>query len=56
MYAEFVRTSWKEWVIRVALVGIAIGGVWILWGDEISRLVNPPVVAPPATSGEARTL
>jgi hypothetical protein len=53
VYAESVRSSWQEWIIRLALVAVACGGAWELWGDLLVDAVAPPAVETakePATS------
>ena len=37
-----MRSRWREWVLSVALVAISLGGIGLIWGDDIARLFRAP--------------
>jgi hypothetical protein len=47
-----VRERWREWVIVLSIVLIAVTGVWTIWGADIRqlwRVEERPVRAVPPT-------
>jgi hypothetical protein len=42
-----MRPRWHDRVIVLAIVALAVAGVWTLWGDELVRLFRdePPAEA-----------
>jgi hypothetical protein len=36
------RSRWPDLVIILGIVALALGGVWVLWGDDIRDAIDPP--------------
>jgi len=47
-----VRRRWPDIVIIVGIVGLVLGGIWVLWGSAIQdRLDGGHQDSPPVVSG-----